>query len=447
MLSAFFRSFINDLADFYEVDANSDVRIGLPVRAIGTMKLAAALRPSTQKLLGLATMQMNAGDFEGAKKSLAKAERMHGDTAPFDIAYRRAICKSMSGDTVGALSDMRMAHSIRPDDECAVYALGSLLAINGRLEDANNVFARDTPVMTGAGHHTYTRALRFPGSAQSQHGVFERVVATQHEPAIRADGLRAVYLVAADSVYFCRYAQALARSIAVFGESRILLHLHIINPNEAAAALMESIASNFDSVRISSESVDLSGLDDFQRKTYYACSRYLMLPGVLEESDCPVIVADMDQLLMSDPQPLLSMADRSDVSLIRFDRQWHNIFSLFSATLLMVSPNPNAQSFARAVAARIESSASNRQDLVWHLDQGALATAYLSNLEIKYGFIPPGMIHLDKGEPLADRPHGEGIFWSITNSIPGNLEKLRMPSFARFSAEKQVSAPGISLFR
>lgn len=69
------------------------------------------------------------------------------------------------------------------------------------------------------------------------------------------------------------------------------------------------------------------------KKVYYSCARYLDLRNELSRGSAPVIVADMDQILMADPQPLLDLANAAGVALLRFNNQSHNLFSLLSARI------------------------------------------------------------------------------------------------------------------
>jgi hypothetical protein len=222
----------------------------------------------------------------------------------------------MAGDLVSAILAFGQANSKFPGHAPPIYALGSVYACRGEIEKVDTMFAKDVGVMTGNGTLTYTRALRFGGKNHLQLPTLTRVMHFNAEGSYPPGGWRAVYLSAADSVYLCRYARALARSIACHSYGGILLHLHVINPTSEAWDILNSMVSGFPSFTVSTEQVDLSNLSECQRMTYYACSRYLILPEVLSACGCPIVIADMDQMLMADPTPLFLLSEGKDVSLL-----------------------------------------------------------------------------------------------------------------------------------
>lgn len=432
MLLTFLKNYARSLADVYERDAKMDVHFGLLNRAIGTMKLATTLDPAAARLLYLAQLLLNAGELSAAKLTIEKSERKYGADIPLDALYCRGTIDARSGNLESAMQAYVQANSKFPEHAPSIYALGSVYACRGEIEKADAMFAKDVGVMTGNGSLTYTRALRFRHENASQLPSLMRVVHLNTEGSRPSGGWRAVYLAAADSTYFCRYAKALKRSIARHGDGSILLHLHVVNPTHEARDLMD-LMSDFASLTVSTEEVDLSLLNEAQRKTYYACARYLILPDVLSTHGCPIVVADMDQMLMADPNPLFRLSDGKDVSLLRFENQSNNLFSLISATVLLAAPTSHGMEFAQKLASSIQTAATNVENLVWHLDQAALAIIYLDNPHINYGFIPPSMVHLTDGEPPRNRRPDVGIFWSITNSIASNLNKLKTESFTELS--------------
>lgn len=399
----------------------------------GIKKLTLAARQSAivQRAMAFAEEQIQFRSIGQAKVIVALADAVLGPAASFDLWFRRGIVKSNSGDLDEAIESMKNAYAILPDNPSVVYALGSLLAHRREFVEADKLFARDVSVMTGSGSHTYTRALSFFRKYEPQ-GKFPRTrVDLSHQMIGSIDRRSIVYLVAADSVYFCRYAQALARSIELFGGKNILLHFHVVNPDQQSRELFSTLLARYSNIRVSTELYNLDEFSDAQRKTYYSCARYLILSEIITELGLPVVVADMDQMLMSDPTPLLKIAHGADVTLMRFENQYHNILSLLSATLMVVRPTDGGAKFVTELESYIKASISNPVNLTWHLDQAALAITYLSNEGIEYGYIPASMVHLEPGEPNSDRPFDVGIFWSITNSIAENLKKVETASFSQ----------------
>lgn len=407
------------------------MRLGRLHRGIKKLALAAKQSSIFQRAMAVAEDQIQLRSIGQAKAIVALADAVWGPAASFDLWFRRGIVKAKIGDLNDAVEAMRNAYAILPDNPSVVYALGSLLAHRREFVEADKLFARDVPVMTGSGSHTYTRALSFFRRHEPQEKLPRRRVDPSHQPIDSIDRRSIVYLVAADSVYFCRYAQALARSIELFGGENFLLHFHVVNPDQHSRELFSTLLARYSNVRISTEFYSLDEFSEAQRKTYYSCARYLILSEIITELALPVIVADMDQMLMSDPAPLLKIAQGADVTLMRFENQYHNILSLLSATLMVVRPTDGGAKFVTDLESYIKTSISNPVNLTWHLDQAALAITYLASESIEYGYIPASMVHLEPGEPNSDRPFDVGIFWSITNSIAENLKKVETASFSQ----------------
>lgn len=226
---------------------------------------------------------------------------------------------------------LALAHAIRPTDPTVIYALRSLRAQRGDVASAQRLFKNDVAVPTSLGAPTYTRALCFDGADH-----FSRQRTVNFVPAKFAG--RAVYFVAGDSVYFCRYAAALSNSL-LKNAPDLLLHVHIVNPSEEALAL----AARFPGICVSSETTDLEGLTELQRKTFYSCSRYLILPDILDCYSRTVLVCDFDQIVLASPDPLLAAIDQADVAMLRLQENVCSILALYSATAVVVANSPGGK--------------------------------------------------------------------------------------------------------
>ena len=145
-----------------------------------------------------------------------------------------------------------------------------------------------------------------------------------------------VYFVAADSRYVKRFARALHSSLAAV-RANCLLHIHVINPDAAASLLLGYMKERpGPMVAVSSEEVDLSGLSDDQRRVYYASARFFILSALRRHYDKPVIAADIDQVVLRDPAPLIEPG--SDVAAIRFPYGRFNLMARFSASAVIAAP-------------------------------------------------------------------------------------------------------------
>jgi hypothetical protein len=436
------------------------VRMGGAKKA--AFKIRARFLSDPRALHSLGIMLLNAGHLQEAETALCRVrQKLGGETvdtalAPaqrkfrhkatdeikFDVHYASGIIASQRGQLHEAERFYKKAVSINGDVSAANYALGSVKAVLGKLPAASKLFATDIPVLTGTGAYTYTRALCFdpnectPESLGRLNGTFSRSITWLTPASSGEPSLRAMYFVAADSVYFCRYSEALINSIRMNAGADVAIHCHIVNPTEKAQKLVDEIEANATGVSLSCEQADLARLDDTQRKTYYSCSRYLILPEVLRQHQCPAIVADIDQMVMAGIGPLLELGEEADVALLRLPWQVNNLFSFLSATLVLVKPGAGGQRFADRLCWNVASALTDGARLLWHLDQGALAITHLANPDIRCNFIPPGMVHLADSEPSMKRNADEGIFWSITNSLEQNIAKLNTRSFRLLELQK-----------
>jgi hypothetical protein len=231
---------------------------------------------------------------------------------------------------------------------------------------------------------TSSQVIRFPESPPGQLPPlpFERRV--RHETPIAAADAEVVYVAGCDSRYFLLFGEALAASLARRAGARLTLHVHLINPDPAAEALLERLrAKPALPIICSRENVDLSTLGERQRRTYLACARYLMLPELLERYGKPILVADADQLVVADLRGLLRELATHDVGLLRNDRQIHNILALVSASPLGINHTPGGRQFVRTLCDTVTGRMADPAGLSWHLDQAGLAIAHLWRSDIK----------------------------------------------------------------
>ncbi len=325
---------------------------------------------------------------------------------------------------------MRLCLALSPDHKQAAYALASLLAARGAFTEADALFCRDLPVLCDNGHTTWTRMLRLPlpgrplgWPAPAVPQPVRHIMLPAVDAASSAD---VVYLVGADSRYLGLFARPLAASIARSGVRRVLLHLHAVNPTPETIALLDELRSGPVSVIVSTEQAALDGLDETEQRCFYACSRFLILPDLLAMYNLPILVADIDQLVLRPPTALLSVLGDADAALLRFDNARHNILSLVSATLMLAGAGLGGRRFAETLRDWLLARMAEDGGLAWHLDQAALAVVHLGLEGLRWVGIDPTLVHLDQQPPDADSP---AAFWSITHSIAANAAKMETSAF------------------
>jgi hypothetical protein len=240
------------------------------------------------------------------------------------------------------------------------------------------------------------------------------------------DQLELIYFVCCDSQYLRLFGKAVAGSVAGNIGLKCALHIHVVNPDADAGDLLSALRANLDMPLFSSrEDTEISHFDEYQRRTYYACARYLLLPELLAHYKLPILVADIDMLVVKGLRGFLDTAQKSDVGLLKFEREGYNIMGMLSASVVFVNWTEPGLEFSKAVHRYLSDRMQDLAAVIWHLDQAALVAAHLSLLDTRYYFIPAGImwskVYTDKND--AQFPE-EVHFWSVTYSIPQNAEKL-----------------------
>lgn len=371
-----------------------------------------------------------------AFKAIEGAAQMPAGANSVDVMRLYGSCAAQIGRLKLAIEKFERVRSLRPDDEVARYCLGSLYAVSGRLPEADAIFAQDIPVTCGNGAQTGTGVLSFSSAAGHKDDdrlTRRTLVLAIKPPKSPSEGWRAIYFGAADSVYFCRYARHVLNSLRRNAGPGILAHFHVVNPDAEAECVIESLQTLGANLAVSTETIALERLSAESRRTLYSCARYLVAPEILREYRAPLIIADTDQLVMSRLDPFIAANEGAEVGLMRFEHQMANIFSLYSATLLIVFPTAFGEAFTVRLAKNIESVVDKSEVLTWHLDQAMLAVTQMSSPDIRFSFFSPSFVNLGHGKTCSkSHPTDTSIFWSITNSMEANESKLSTPAFTQF---------------
>lgn len=94
-------------------------------------------------------------------------------------------------------------------------------------------------------------------------------------------------LISCDFGYFSAYLKNILHTF----DKRIIVHLHLILPNDIKELNLSKISEKYENIFISYEYIDKS-IGNI--KTYFSVSRYLILPEILNRYNLPTIVADAD---------------------------------------------------------------------------------------------------------------------------------------------------------
>lgn len=185
-------------------------------------------------------------------------------------------------------------------------------------------------------------------------------------------------LVAVDSRYLQRYIPALARSFLQHHGDEADLHVHIVNPTAAALQLADELAAAANGgLAISGETVDL-GEDrlsncDYVRegRSYYACSRFLLAPTLLADSNRPLVIFDADLVVKQSLSALVAADGDWDVGLTRFSIRSQPLWQQYFASFQVFRPTAGGTAFTTLLAKYLRRFL-DLDRWIWPLDQAGL---------------------------------------------------------------------------
>ena len=254
-----------------------------------------------------------------------------------------------------------------------------------------------------------------------------------------------VIMAACDSKYFIEHGPAFMYSCS---DNDYSVHVHIINPTPQALSLAGILAAtSTGAVTYTFEDKDFEGFTWDQERTYYACSRFLVLPEILNSSRS-VMVLDIDCMVMRHfmfPETPCGYFPRVP---LEGTTGWEAEGTRVAAGVVYM--NASALSVANAVADYISKS-----PLKWFADQIALSRVFAGvsdenittydNQFMDWEFIEGTAIWTGKGP----RKHDNPVYVAKKNSYPLRIEGVRnvllkprldIP-FKKFGLERRNEAP------
>lgn len=364
--------------------------------ALAAWRLTPADQTRRSNLWQLLTHFGDAGDvtrFQGREDciglvALGNALRRDGQALRAERAYRRAL-------------------ELYPEVSFTLSRLACLCAEQHRLEEADALFQEAAERHGGRDAVTRTDPAFLQSLREAPPPAGIR--ATIQEGAGAAARPLVVY-ACCDAVYARKFLPTMVRSIAEDSGLDCAIALHLVNPDAEAEATVAALAATHGADRfiILRETVDLSPLGD-NAKTYYACSRFLVLPDLLVRWQRPVLMLDVDLLAIRDLNPLLATSARSDLGMMSHALKRLDIWSLLYADVLHIRPTTRALRFLDLTRRYIRHFL-DRGLPVWFLDQAALAAAHLAGFTTEAAprlTVYPADIH--SSTVMVD---GEGRYWT-----------------------------------
>jgi len=253
-----------------------------------------------------------------------------------------------------------------------------------------------------------------------------------------------VVMAACDSKYFIEHGPAFVYSSSDAG---FCTHVHIINPTDKALALAGILRANSKhDVTYSFEDKDFEGWCWDAERTYYACSRFLVLPTILNSSGS-VLVLDIDCMVMKHFEFPTTPCGYFPREPLAGTTGWEAEGTRVAAGAVYM--DTRAINVANWVAEYI-----SRNDLRWFADQVALSVVFSGVSDdritkfdgsfMDWEFVEGTMIWTGKGARKHDNPTYVAKKKEYTHRIEGIKSVLLKPRldipFKKFGLERRNNA-------
>ena len=334
-------------------------------------RFARALRdtPSDARALnGLGVIRLAAGRNEEARELFRAAMEAQPD---FALAYSNlSVVEARLGSFSTAADYARRALSIDPELDEAQITLAESLVISRDFDEAQRHFHA-----AAAAHGKW----RIAGTIRFDRGYWESlrdesVDATPLDirldvPPDRIAG--PVLLLGCDPRYCRLFLGPLIESLDVAEHPSPVVHLHVIGDEPGLITRIGQFSSRYPGVRlVVSAEPGPAGLEDAQRRVYYACARFLVLRQLLARYRCPIFVFDVDAVFRGSLADVAHAAQGADLGLY-LRRPQRIVWTNVAAGRFLVNPTPGAEAFLRVLEAYIRRAVRERR-MDWFLDQVAL---------------------------------------------------------------------------
>lgn len=399
------------------------------------------LEPGNAAFYSAAWQVMNkiGSDFSSLDELSADLARQWSYAAQIGVgnALRRA------GRAAEAEAVYRMAACLCPSYPFTYTRLGCLHAVTGRHEEADRCFER-------VGHSwspTREDAIRLSPSFLERLGrIVEAPPGTvETRENYVPDGIDHILFSSGDAAYITKFAFSLVNSIHQNHHRPAVLHIHAINPDARSDAEIARIKECFPGVQVaySFETTDVEPFGD-EKKTYFACARFLILPRLLEMYSKPILMLDMDLLLLRDPSPLRTMVGEADFGAVGGGTM--EIWNQMWADVVYIKPSRRSIDFFD-FAARYMLHFLTTGRPRWFLDQIALFVARHRRQPDEHRaevHILPNSIHRMEMVVLSDgsiRGSDDAFFWSVHASLPTSAQQITSPQFQSYCPPTPLNEP------
>ena len=336
--------------------------------AIDAFTRSVELLPEPSTLMNLTTCLTKIGNVQRAVESGQAAVAI----APRSVTARLGLALALQGmqRMDEALAEVEEAERLSPGNAAVAVRRGAIRAHLGDYDGAERDFAlpgvaKDTP---------QCGAVRFNRAFYDALGANSPVSShTQLMKMGSTEGARYIVYVGCTADYFCKYGIVFVNSYAANSASGNALHLHIVDPHERFENMLSDISRRLPTLNlvVTTERSPIDpATDPGNAKSYYACARFIQLPGFLAHYRKPILSFDVDAVVEAPLDRLLHHIGDRDLGLALrdpVDSPWWDII----AYIVGVRPTPAAQEYLGRVRNYILHFFEHRQ-MPWALDQTAL---------------------------------------------------------------------------
>jgi tetratricopeptide (TPR) repeat protein len=328
-----------------------------------------AVTPDVHAFTRLASSRYFEGRLEPALQAAEAALRMDG--AALDAHLARAAALHGLDRFDEALAAASEAVRLDPRNPLAVARAGSALERLGRMAEADRMFRRAAD-LTGA-NKAYSLVSFDAGvldQIRSSKGTAVRQPMARLEPTHAAPP-SFVVLVSCDAKYFVKYGFNFVNALARNAREASVLHLHLLDGDADSDAMLGRVVHEIapGNLRVTTEVSSFGAGANVAAHTYYSCARFLQLPALLDQYQCPVISIDVDAIVERPLGDLVSQV-QGDAGLVR-RRPSHSPWLEIPAGLVIAMPSPRGRSYFELVRNYVLLF-MRRGQFRWHLDQAAL---------------------------------------------------------------------------
>lgn len=308
----------------------------------------------------------------------------------------------------------RTALAIRPGHPMAQFRLASLLLSCNRFDEADTLLRA-----IDAGHRGRQEAMRF--SPDFIDFLRARPLPPSPVEITVGDGAGLMIFCACDGIYFDKFADRLLHSAHVNAGIDLRFHLHVINPPPDIDATIRRYRAFLDGMPItcSTERIAASDLGD-SAKAIYASARFFLLPHLLAAYRKPILMLDVDTLVVGSLSGFAAAAGEGDFALICGGRDFCEPWEWMYAGQIYVNNTERALDYFSLVSRYVAHFIAEGR-ATWFLDQIALAACWSCGYRDRPR---PQLIEMSN-----DITH-QGMFIKDHLELPIPPEVLFWPSYA-----------------